>query len=201
VRGLRRRSVHDTADFYRKPSGPTTVAANPDPQKANFRQRPLLTIDEVVTPQIGNCIRFARYVDAFIVENLSELQDKPRLLICAIPGRIVRVLEIVYCQSKGCAKSLLVGGRVQYFSLFIRHSITSPLSILRVLPAPTCLFHFDHFFVHFFPCTTVLGPKCGSRWMTILVSVIFLNSSSFHRLQEISASIYDQYAPYCQEKE
>ncbi len=54
---------HDTADFYSKASGTTTADANPDPQKANFRQRPLLTVDEVVTPQIGNCTIFVRYVE------------------------------------------------------------------------------------------------------------------------------------------
>ena len=54
---------HDTADFYSKASGTTTADANPDPQKANFRQRPLLTVDEVVTPHIGNCTIFARYVE------------------------------------------------------------------------------------------------------------------------------------------
>jgi type IV secretory pathway TraG/TraD family ATPase VirD4 len=54
---------HDTADFYSKASGTTTADADPDPQKANFRQRPLLTVDEVVTPQIGNCTIFARYVE------------------------------------------------------------------------------------------------------------------------------------------
>jgi type IV secretory pathway TraG/TraD family ATPase VirD4 len=54
---------HDTADFYSKASGTTTADANPDPQKANFRQRPLLTVDEVVTPQVGNCTIFARYVE------------------------------------------------------------------------------------------------------------------------------------------
>jgi type IV secretory pathway TraG/TraD family ATPase VirD4 len=57
------RCDHDTADFYSKASGTTTADANPDPQKANFRQRPLLTVDEVVTPQIGNCTIFARYVE------------------------------------------------------------------------------------------------------------------------------------------
>src|SRR6266571_1707789 len=59
---------HDTADFYSKASGTTTADANPDPQKANFRQRPLLTVDEVVTPQIGNCTMFARYVEPCMVE-------------------------------------------------------------------------------------------------------------------------------------
>ncbi|HVO70625.1 MAG TPA: TraM recognition domain-containing protein [Aggregatilineaceae bacterium] len=54
---------HDTADYYSKASGTTTADANPDPAKANFRQRPLLTVDEVVTPQIGNCTIFARYVE------------------------------------------------------------------------------------------------------------------------------------------
>ncbi len=52
-----------TADFYSKASGTTTADANPDSQKANFRQRPLLTVDEVVTPQISNCTIFARYVE------------------------------------------------------------------------------------------------------------------------------------------
>ena len=54
---------HDTADFYSKASGTTIADANPDPAKANFRQRPLLMVDEVVTPQIGNCTIFARYVE------------------------------------------------------------------------------------------------------------------------------------------
>src|SRR5579859_3492987 len=54
---------HDTADFYSKASGTTTADANPDPQKANFRQRPLLTVDEIVTPQIGNCTIFVRFVE------------------------------------------------------------------------------------------------------------------------------------------
>ena len=54
---------HDTAEFYSKASGTTTADADPDPQKANFRQRPLLTVDEVVTPQLGNCTIFARYVE------------------------------------------------------------------------------------------------------------------------------------------
>ena len=53
----------NTADFYSKASGTTTADANPDPQKANFRQRPVLTVDEVVTPQIGNCTIFARFVE------------------------------------------------------------------------------------------------------------------------------------------
>ncbi len=57
---------HDTANFYSDASGTTTADANinPDPQKANYRQRPLLTVDEVVTPQMGNCTIFARYVEA-----------------------------------------------------------------------------------------------------------------------------------------
>jgi len=54
---------HDTASFYSDASGTATADANPDPHKANFRQRPLLTVDEVVTPQMGNCTIFARYVE------------------------------------------------------------------------------------------------------------------------------------------
>src|SRR5258708_17863864 len=44
----------ETAEFYSKASGTTTADANPDPNKANFRQRPLLTPDEIITPQAGN---------------------------------------------------------------------------------------------------------------------------------------------------
>jgi type IV secretory pathway TraG/TraD family ATPase VirD4 len=54
---------HDTAEFYSKASGTATSDANPDPQRASMRQRPLLTVDEVVTPQAGNCTIFARYVE------------------------------------------------------------------------------------------------------------------------------------------
>jgi hypothetical protein len=54
----------ETAEYYSKASGTTTADANPDPVKANFRQRPLLTADEVITPLDGNCTLFARYVDA-----------------------------------------------------------------------------------------------------------------------------------------
>lgn len=54
---------HDTAKFYSDASGTATVDANPDPNKGNLRQRPLLTVDEVVTPQMGNCTIFARYVE------------------------------------------------------------------------------------------------------------------------------------------
>src|SRR5258708_8203805 len=65
---------HDTADFYSKASGTTTADANPDPQKANFRQRPLLTVDEVVTPQIGNCTIFATQV--ILTARLTRLYER-----------------------------------------------------------------------------------------------------------------------------
>ncbi len=62
---------HDTADFYSKASGTTTADADPEPGKANFRQSPLLTVDEVVTPQVGNCTIFARYVEpAFATQGI-----------------------------------------------------------------------------------------------------------------------------------
>jgi hypothetical protein len=54
----------DTADFYSKASGTATTDANQDDPNSHLRQRPLLTVDEVVTPQIGNCTIFARYVEA-----------------------------------------------------------------------------------------------------------------------------------------
>ena len=54
----------DTADFYSMASGTATTDANQDDPNSHLRQRPLLTIDEVVTPQIGNCTIFARYVEA-----------------------------------------------------------------------------------------------------------------------------------------
>ncbi len=59
--------------------GTATADANPDPQKANFRQRPLLLVDEVVTPLMGNCALFARYVEkaalelAMCVETVDKL--------------------------------------------------------------------------------------------------------------------------------
>ena len=70
---------HDTADFYSKASGTTTADANPDPQKANFRQRPLLTVDEVVTPQIGNCTIFARYDEAAFATQVIMTAQLTRL--------------------------------------------------------------------------------------------------------------------------
>lgn len=54
----------DTAEFYSKASGTATTDANMDDPNSHLRQRPLLTVDEVVTPQLGNCTIFARYVEA-----------------------------------------------------------------------------------------------------------------------------------------
>jgi type IV secretory pathway TraG/TraD family ATPase VirD4 len=54
----------DTADFYSKASGTATTDANQDDPNSHLRQRPLLTVDEVITPQVGNCTVFARYVEA-----------------------------------------------------------------------------------------------------------------------------------------
>jgi type IV secretory pathway TraG/TraD family ATPase VirD4 len=53
----------DTADFYSKASGIATTDANTDDPNSHLRQRALLTIDEIITPQIGNCTVFARYVE------------------------------------------------------------------------------------------------------------------------------------------
>lgn len=55
---------HDTAKFYSDASGTSTADANPDPNRANLRQRPLLTSDEIVNPQHGNCTIFSRFVEA-----------------------------------------------------------------------------------------------------------------------------------------
>ncbi|MBZ0280787.1 MAG: type IV secretory system conjugative DNA transfer family protein [Anaerolineae bacterium] len=54
----------DTAEFYSKASGIATADSNADDPNSHLRQRPLLTVDEVVTPQVGNCTIFARYVEA-----------------------------------------------------------------------------------------------------------------------------------------
>jgi len=54
----------DTADFYSKASGTATTDANQDDPNSHLRQRPLLTVDEIITPQVGNCTIFARYVEA-----------------------------------------------------------------------------------------------------------------------------------------
>ncbi|MBK9750122.1 MAG: type IV secretory system conjugative DNA transfer family protein [Chloroflexi bacterium] len=53
----------DTAEFYSKASGTATTDANQDDPNSHLRQRPLLTVDEVITPQVGNCTIFARYVE------------------------------------------------------------------------------------------------------------------------------------------
>lgn len=51
----------DTASFYSSASG---TATQEDIDDASYtRSRPLLTVDEIVTPQIGNCTIFARYVE------------------------------------------------------------------------------------------------------------------------------------------
>lgn len=51
----------DTADFYSSASGTATQEGSADDRYS--RSRPLLTVDEVITPQIGNCTIFARYVE------------------------------------------------------------------------------------------------------------------------------------------
>ena len=51
----------DTADFYSSASGTATQEGSTDDKYS--RSRPLLTVDEVITPQIGNCTIFARYVE------------------------------------------------------------------------------------------------------------------------------------------
>ena len=52
----------DTAEFYSKASGTATQEGEADDKYS--RSRPLLTVDEVITPQIGNATIFARYVEA-----------------------------------------------------------------------------------------------------------------------------------------
>ncbi len=53
----------ETAEYYSKASGIATADANKDDPNSHLRQRPLLTVDEVITPQSGNCSIFARYVE------------------------------------------------------------------------------------------------------------------------------------------
>lgn len=53
----------DTAEFCSKASGTATTDANQDDPNSHLRQCPLLTVDEVVTEQVGNCTIFARYVE------------------------------------------------------------------------------------------------------------------------------------------
>ncbi len=54
----------ETAEFYSKASGTATADSKADDPTSHLRQRPLLTVDEVITPQVGNCTVFARYVEA-----------------------------------------------------------------------------------------------------------------------------------------
>ncbi len=53
----------ETAEYYSKASGIATADANKDDPNSHLRQRPLLTVDEVITPLSGNCSIFARYVE------------------------------------------------------------------------------------------------------------------------------------------
>jgi type IV secretory pathway TraG/TraD family ATPase VirD4 len=53
----------ETAECYSKASGVATADANADDPNSHLRQRPLLTVDEVITPQSGSCTLFARYVE------------------------------------------------------------------------------------------------------------------------------------------
>ncbi len=53
----------ETAEYYSRASGVATADANADDPQSHLRQRPLLTVDEVITPQAGNCTIFARYVE------------------------------------------------------------------------------------------------------------------------------------------
>jgi hypothetical protein len=69
----------DTADFYSGATGTMTVDANPDPARANLRQRPLLTVDEIITPLDGNCTSFARYVEAAFATQVIMTAQLTRL--------------------------------------------------------------------------------------------------------------------------
>lgn len=51
----------DTAEFYSRASGTATEESAGEERYS--RSRPLLTVDEVITPQVGNCTIFARYVE------------------------------------------------------------------------------------------------------------------------------------------
>ena len=52
----------ETAEFYSRASG-TATQQDGDNDRPSYRSRPLLTVDEVITPQAGNATIFARYVD------------------------------------------------------------------------------------------------------------------------------------------
>lgn len=53
----------ETAEYYSKASGTATTEGNRSGPVRHVQQRPLLTVDEVMTPQAGNCTLFARYVE------------------------------------------------------------------------------------------------------------------------------------------
>jgi len=53
----------ETAEYYSKASGIATADANKDDPNSHLRQRPLLTVDEGITPESGDCSLFARYVE------------------------------------------------------------------------------------------------------------------------------------------
>jgi hypothetical protein len=87
---------HDTADFYSKASGTTTADANPDPQKANFRQHPLLTVDEVVTSQIGNCTK--RLIPKAYKHSLNNYATCVSNVVFSMINQALLVLLLYFCQ-------------------------------------------------------------------------------------------------------
>ena len=92
---------YDTAKFYSDAAGTATVDANPDPQKANLRQRPLLTPDEIINPQYGNCTIFSRFAEAthamqvVVMAELTRLYEREdwKERLAAHPGREPLLLE------------------------------------------------------------------------------------------------------------
>jgi type IV secretory pathway TraG/TraD family ATPase VirD4 len=108
---------HDTAEFYSKASGTATTDAVPDPHHAPMRQRPLLTVDEIVTPQAGNCTIFARYVEpAFATQVI-------------LTARLTRFYE-----RKDWAARLKANGESDAFLLERGPAITKPASTPQSLP-------------------------------------------------------------------
>ncbi len=109
----------DTAEFYSKASGIATADSNADDPNSHLRQRPLLTVDEVVTPQVGNCTIFARYVEAGFATQI------------VLNARLTRLYE-----REDWKKRLAISQNNEPL-LLERGIVMSPALVSEALPQPT----------------------------------------------------------------
>lgn len=88
----------DTAEFYSKASGTATTDANTDDPNSHLRQRPLLTVDEVITPQVVMNARLTRFYERDDwKQRLGAAKDVSPLLLERGFSLDLRPAEAVVC--------------------------------------------------------------------------------------------------------